>query len=523
VPFAIAGTEGFGIVSADGASRLITHWLLQSDLRAFLSSHSPTPDRETFLLRFGGMRLDATLERSFRAALFVNLAQNQVFLLEGWIEASLAPGVQLRAGKILYPISEERLTPGINLPFVSTSVAAMLLPARDTGVELFGSLAGDRIFWNLALTNGSVPGSARDAVADSGKDLVGRLYVHPFLAAGVEPLRKLGLGLGASTGGHNGTSENSRLFSLQSYGGQTFFLFATGAVASGRAQRVVPHLTWGFGPVSAYADAVWARDKISGTDVTSNAWCWTTSFVAYSGACGATHVRHPKPPARLADGSFRRVRDSGCGPQGDDRLGRVPRVGKPGRSDERNDRLRSGSQLVSVERSGAAGHLWPSGVHGRGQRTRTAQRGHVDRALPTDSLAAVAHLARVRERVLWHRGDQHSQVASGRRRTVITSALTNPTVKAAIEALQRGDRSGWSALFESDARLYDDGSPRSLEKFTREGVGHERFTSIDRVDDDGLSVVGRFHSDQWGDFRTYFRFRLAPSGKIARLDIGQAK
>ena len=128
---------------------MITHWLLQSDLRAFLSSHSPTPDRETFLLRFGGMRLDATLERSFRAALFVNLAQNQVFLLEGWIEASLAPGVQLRAGKILYPISEERLTPGINLPFVSTSVAAMLLPARDTGVELFGSLAGDRIFWNL--------------------------------------------------------------------------------------------------------------------------------------------------------------------------------------------------------------------------------------------------------------------------------------------------------------------------------------------------------------------------------------
>src|SRR5207237_9853866 len=31
VPFAIAGTEGFGIVSADGASRLIQHWLLQSD------------------------------------------------------------------------------------------------------------------------------------------------------------------------------------------------------------------------------------------------------------------------------------------------------------------------------------------------------------------------------------------------------------------------------------------------------------------------------------------------------------
>jgi hypothetical protein len=55
VPFAIAGPEGFGIASADGASRLITHWLWQSDLRAFLDSNIPTPDRETFLLRFGGV------------------------------------------------------------------------------------------------------------------------------------------------------------------------------------------------------------------------------------------------------------------------------------------------------------------------------------------------------------------------------------------------------------------------------------------------------------------------------------
>jgi ketosteroid isomerase-like protein len=80
-----------------------------------------------------------------------------------------------------------------------------------------------------------------------------------------------------------------------------------------------------------------------------------------------------------------------------------------------------------------------------------------------------------------------------------TDALTHPTVKAAIEALQNGDRKAWSALFQSDAELYDDGSPRSLKEFT-----------------------GAFHSDQWGDFRTYFRFQLSPAGKINRLDIGQA-
>ena len=105
----------------------------------------------------------------------------------------------------------------------------------------------------------------------------------------------------------------------------------------------------------------------------------------------------------------------------------------------------------------------------------------------------------------------------------ITSVLSNPTVKAAIEALQTGDRKAWSSLFEAGAKLYDDGTPRSLEKFTRDALGHERFTSIDGVENNGLELTGAFHSDQWGDFRTYFKFRLSASGKIERLDIGQAE
>ena len=106
---------------------------------------------------------------------------------------------------------------------------------------------------------------------------------------------------------------------------------------------------------------------------------------------------------------------------------------------------------------------------------------------------------------------------------VATGALSKPTVKAAIEALQNGDQKAWSAVFEPDAKLYDDGSPRDLKKFTHDALGHERFTSIDRVENDGLHLFGKFHSDQWGDFRTYFKFQLSASGKIQRLDIGQAR
>jgi hypothetical protein len=59
--------------------------------------------------------------------------------------------------------------------------------------------------------------------------------------------------------------------------------------------------------------------------------------------------------------------------------------------------------------------------------------------------------------------------------------------------------------------------------FSQDALGHERFTSIDRIENDGLNLVGSFHSEQWGDFRSYFRFQLSSAGKIARLDIGQVK
>lgn len=98
----------------------------------------------------------------------------------------------------------------------------------------------------------------------------------------------------------------------------------------------------------------------------------------------------------------------------------------------------------------------------------------------------------------------------------------HPVAQAAIDALASGDRAAWSALFERNARLYDDGAPRDLGEFTREAIGHERLTSIDRVENDGLRVVGHFHSDQWGDFVTYFEIELSPAGRIQRLDIGQA-
>lgn len=103
-----------------------------------------------------------------------------------------------------------------------------------------------------------------------------------------------------------------------------------------------------------------------------------------------------------------------------------------------------------------------------------------------------------------------------------TSKLSNPIVRSAFEAWQKGDSQKWLSHFTKDAQLLDDGRPRDFQKFSTEAIGTERFISIDIVKDNGRSIYGKFHSDTWGNFKTYFKFHIDASSKIYKLEIGQA-
>ena len=103
-----------------------------------------------------------------------------------------------------------------------------------------------------------------------------------------------------------------------------------------------------------------------------------------------------------------------------------------------------------------------------------------------------------------------------------TSKLANPVVRAAFETWQQGDSKGWLSYFLQDAQLFDDGHTRNFHRFSTEAIGHERFTSIDKVENNGLDIYGKFHSNTWGNFKTYFKFHIDSSNKIYKLEIGQA-
>jgi len=101
--------------------------------------------------------------------------------------------------------------------------------------------------------------------------------------------------------------------------------------------------------------------------------------------------------------------------------------------------------------------------------------------------------------------------------------IPNNLVREAISALQEGNKEKWFELFEDNATLFDDGRQISFRSFFQTAIGHERFTSIDKIENNGLNIFGHFHSDQWGDFKTFFKFGITGGRKINKLEIGQAK
>jgi hypothetical protein len=110
--------------------------------------------------------------------------------------------------------------------------------------------------------------------------------------------------------------------------------------------------------------------------------------------------------------------------------------------------------------------------------------------------------------------------------------IKHPLVRAAVQAMTDNDRDAWMQLFRPDAVLTDDGKAHDFvrwsdtELFGRARAYHVMpksrgyFTSIERVEDDGLKVVGQFHADRWGDFQAFCRFHIS-DGKFTRLDVGQ--
>ena len=106
--------------------------------------------------------------------------------------------------------------------------------------------------------------------------------------------------------------------------------------------------------------------------------------------------------------------------------------------------------------------------------------------------------------------------------TVPADQLSDPAVRALVQAVNAGDREAFFAALSARATMSDDGSERDL----AEWVDREIFTSgghmqVESEDEGGRHLMIDYSNEKWGAMRTEWRFQVT-GDKISRFETGQA-
>jgi phosphate-selective porin OprO/OprP len=283
-PTVSVGASGFTLRSADTNFALRIRGLLQFDSR--WSDDDTIGD--TFLVRRARPILEGTVFRDFDFRLTPEFGTSTPTIRDAWLNYRYNDALELRFGKMKSPGNLERWQGVANILFIERALPSLLWPVREVGLMLHGELwpgdedaakslaAGGLVNYELGVFNGT--GDARAAGNsdfDNDKTGAGRLFFHPFLRSGVEPLQKLGLGVSGTYGeleGDLGLPDDIE------YDGDV--------VADGLHWRLGPQAYWYWGPFGVLGEYSISSQRLeqevapfAATRAENSAWMVTASWM----------------------------------------------------------------------------------------------------------------------------------------------------------------------------------------------------------------------------------------------------
>jgi phosphate-selective porin OprO and OprP len=244
---------GFAVSAADSPAQLRLRANIQADGRFFAGDRGPAHD--TFLIRRLVLNFEGRVADELTFRLMPDFAGHGTTLLEAYAAYQRSPALNLLAGKTKSPFDLERLVSQTDLLFIERSYPTSLSPNRDIGLQVFGAFAGDGLTYQLAWLNGARDNDSTVVDFESAKDVVARVFAHPFRHARGSALQGLGLGVAVSAGGRRGSTPAPYRTTAQ----QTFFSWRPGVVNDGRHTRVEPQAYLYAGPFGLIGS--WVRSK----------------------------------------------------------------------------------------------------------------------------------------------------------------------------------------------------------------------------------------------------------------------
>ena len=218
---------------------------------------------DTFFVRQARPEISGFVDRDFDFRLQVDFPTGTASATTGTVQDAYVgwrywPELSFRLGQFKEPFGQEQTTPDRLIDFDERSDFDRLVPGRDLGAMVYGSL------WSglLSYEAGAFNGQGRAVVdATDDKEVTGRLRSLPFVGSGPEfLLRRLRLGLAGTAGTVTKSSING--LDLTSTGLNVFFLDATTGQLDGPRTRIGAELTWAYGPFELRAEELRRTDSV---------------------------------------------------------------------------------------------------------------------------------------------------------------------------------------------------------------------------------------------------------------------
>ncbi|MFA5984635.1 MAG: porin [Methylococcaceae bacterium] len=276
------GAKGLSLSSANGDHSLRVRASIQSDARFFPDTPN-TNDR--FDLRQARIWLEGRVWKYIDYKLLPDFGNSQVILADAYIDLHYFPYASLEFGRQKTPISLERLQGDSDGTFLERAFPTQLASNRDNGIKLHGSFAqpgqtaeyaGPIDFKNfftyeLGVFNGGGDNGAANAdrETDNNKEIVARLWSHPFQGSGINWLDGFGIGVAGSF--EDPVRNATPIKNLTSALGQTTLVdysqrgTGTNAViADGEHYRIYPQAYWYYGQYGLLGEYVLSSQVLSG-------------------------------------------------------------------------------------------------------------------------------------------------------------------------------------------------------------------------------------------------------------------
>lgn len=198
------GKKGLAITSPDKEFSLKIRGYTQIDGRLFADDESNT-GKDDILARRVRPVIEGTAFKDFSYRLMADFAGSSTRVFDAHIDYKYADPLNIRVGKFKPPVGLERLQSATDLLFVERGHPTNLAPTRDFGVQFSGDLIPETLEYQVGVFNGNADLGNTDSDDDDKKDLVARVFAHPFRQSDAVALRGLGVGIAGSVGDREGS------------------------------------------------------------------------------------------------------------------------------------------------------------------------------------------------------------------------------------------------------------------------------------------------------------------------------